>query len=141
MQYLIIDILYLVLIWGIYKIRHSSNQMIRMLDNGYAFYESLPKSQKEFYWKKDTQLLMGFMLGIGICINIMFYQIELGASLLIIIGIFLLGIVISTGIYTYLYFRLKRKYIKNDYLDYDCNFWSFVNCFLHGERCFLDCGL
>ena len=85
MQYLIIDILYLVLIWGIYKIRHSSNQMIRMLDNGYAFYESLPKSQKEFYWKKDTQLLMGFMLGIGICINIMFYQIELGASLLIII--------------------------------------------------------
>ena len=113
MQYLIIDILYLVLIWGIYKIRHSSNQMIRMLENGYAFYESLPKSQKEFYWKKDTQLLMGFMLGIGICINIMFYQIELGASLLIIIGIFLLGIVISTGIYTYLYFRLKRKYIKN----------------------------
>ena len=73
MQYLIIDILYLVLIWGIYKIRHSSNQMIRMLDNGYAFYESLPKSQKEFYWKKDTQLLMGFMLGIGICINTVSY--------------------------------------------------------------------
>lgn len=107
MVYIIIDVLYIFMILGLYKLRINSHIM-KEWDNGYMFYQSLSDDKKEIYWKKDTQLVILLMLCIGVAMNFFFLEIELNVKISVAIITFLCGIIISLCLYIYLYFRLKK---------------------------------
>lgn len=112
MIYIIIDVLYLLMILGIYKLRTSSHQTIREMDNGYAFYEQLPDHKKDIYWKKDTRLVIGLMVNIGITMQIVFFEVYVNLSLPYILITLIFGCFVSIMIYTILYLRLKKQSIN-----------------------------
>lgn len=109
MIYIIIDVLYLLMILGIYKLRSSTNQTIREMDNGYAFYQQLPDHKKDIYWKKDTRLVIGLMINIGITMQFVFFETYVNLSLSYILMTLVFGLFVSIVIYTILYLRLKKQ--------------------------------
>lgn len=68
----IIDIVYLLIVYLIYRFRCSKNEDVRMFNNDYEFYESLPDEARKEYWSKETVNVMWLMAGIGIELNLAF---------------------------------------------------------------------
>lgn len=66
----IVDVMYLLLVLLLYKMRSSKKDGIRMISNDYELYERLPEHMKQTYWKEATQRIMLFMVGIGVVMNI-----------------------------------------------------------------------
>lgn len=56
---IILNIIYFALWYIMLKLRNS-NGKLRDWDNGNEFYESLPASQQDSYWKEDTQIVNDF---------------------------------------------------------------------------------
>lgn len=104
----IVNIIYFIIWFSVIKMRNSQCDIIKKIDNGNEFYESLNDLDKESYWKEDTKIINIFFFMLLIVIDISLFFV-LKANNLWIISL-ILGLVISSIVTLILSIRLKRKY-------------------------------
>lgn len=107
---ILINVLYLVVWYFVYKLRVSKHQELRLWDNGYEFYDSLDKKSKELYWKEDTKIIHMFFIILLIFLEITLFLFCIYFSKWYWIVSLIIGIVISVSMAIVLSIRLQKKY-------------------------------
>ena len=84
-------------------------KIVRELDNGNEFYETLSDRDKERYWKEDTKNLNIFFIVLLFFIEFSLYVFYKENSVLSILT-FIVGVVISLVVTIILSVKLRKKY-------------------------------
>ncbi len=108
----IVNAVYFLMWILIYKLRNSTSNTIRTLDNGYTFYGTLSADNKNNYWTEDTKNLNIFFFTFLIFLEVVVYFISIDMSVKWWISTLLIGLLCSTLIAIILNINLKRKYKK-----------------------------
>lgn len=109
MLLVIIDIVYLLIVYLIYRSRCSKNEDMRMFNNDYEFYESLPDEARKEYWSKETNNIMCLMAGIGIELNLAFLLYKFIRNEVLIIGLNVIFIIAVLTVYVIRNRRLVKR--------------------------------
>lgn len=117
MLLIIMNIIYFLIVLLIYKSRVSKKDDIRVFNNDYDFYEKLPKETSNYYWKKSTQYVIAYMVGMGVWINagILFMRSteDWMFQIILLIG----GFALMSIIYFYLDKKLRDHVLEG--MNYD----------------------
>lgn len=105
----IVNVVYFIIWFLTNKMRNSHLKIVRELDNGYEFYETLSDTDKERYWKENTKNLNVFFIMLLFFIELTLYLSYKENSILWILSL-IAGLVISLIIAIILSVKLRKKY-------------------------------
>lgn len=105
----IVNVVYFIIWFLTNKMRNSKLKIVRELDNGNEFYETLSDTDKERYWKEDTKNLNVFFIMLLFFIELTLYLSYKENSILWILSL-IAGLVISLIIAIILSVKLRKKY-------------------------------
>ena len=71
MVFLIINVIFILILFILRKVRNSKQENMRLLFSDYYFYSTLLEDKKERFWQHSTNTLSVFIMGIGSIINIL----------------------------------------------------------------------
>lgn len=108
MVFIVINIIFIGVLFFVVKLRLSRNDDTRLLSSDYEFYATLPLDKREVYWKHSTKTVLIYLVSLMIIINIVVAIGKYFSDLQVLVGVILLIIIVSS-IYCKMEIDFRRK--------------------------------